>query len=721
MEETAQLVAFPMKSPFGVPEKPEFSVGLDVPLSKLKMELLKEGVSIIVLTGLGGSGKTTLATKLCWDEHVKDDVWPGSEALVEKVKFHLSDCKILVTSRFACPTFGTSSCVLKPLLHEDAMTLFRHYAFSDGNSLNTPHDDLVQKVVKNCKGLPLAIKVIGRSLRHQPYELWQKMVEELSQGHSILDSNSELLTYLQKILDVLEDNTLIKECFMDLGLFPEDQRIPVTALIDMWAELYGLDNDGIEAMTIINKLDSMNLVNVIIARTYVEIYDTHNSYWSHMQPAQAKVLIVNLRTKQYSFPESMINMSKLKVLIVTNYSFHPSELTNFELLGSLSKLKRIRLERICVHSFVKLKNLTKLSLYMCSMSHAFQNDNILISEAFPHLVDLSIDYCKDMEVLPNGVCDITPLKKLSVTNCHKLLKLPQEIGNLVNLELLRLNSCTDLEGIPDSIGGLSNLRHLDISNCISLFNLPEDFGKLFNLRNLNMTSCARCELPSSVVNLVNLKIVICDEETASSWEGFEAMLPNLLIEVPQVDVNLNWLHSVSSQIWKYDEEVSGVCCYNHFNKVPPHSSSNSIPLPLFSTLSSFLQQALCGRSLSRTSILLLFLIPNSYLFNVHSDTVSGLSWSVDEKSLKDAFSSFGDVTQGPFLVVRVVYDKDSGRSRGFGFVIFTNEDDAKCAKHAMDGKALLGRPLRINFALEKARGVPVVVPRLLDTVHPNRR
>lgn len=96
--------------------------------------------------------------------------------------------------------------------------------------------------------------------------------------------------------------------------------------------------------------------------------------------------------------------------------------------------------------------------------------------------------------------------------------------------------------------------------------------------------------------------------------------------------------------------------------------------------------------------------------------VGGLSWSVDEKSLKDAFSSFGDVTE-----VRVVYDKDSGRSRGFGFVIFSNEDDAKCAKDAMDGKALLGRPLRINFALEKARGVPVVVPRLSDIGHLNRR
>jgi len=115
-------------------------------------------------------------------------------------------------------------------------------------------------------GLPLAIKVIGRSLCNQRSELWLKMVEELSQGRSILDSNVELLTCLRKILDVLEDNLVIKGCFMDLGLFPEDQRIPVTALIDMWVELYGLDNEGIQAMTIINKLHSMNLANVLIAR-----------------------------------------------------------------------------------------------------------------------------------------------------------------------------------------------------------------------------------------------------------------------------------------------------------------------------------------------------------------------------------------------------------------------------------------------------------------------
>ncbi|CAI9090202.1 OLC1v1024928C1 [Oldenlandia corymbosa var. corymbosa] len=96
--------------------------------------------------------------------------------------------------------------------------------------------------------------------------------------------------------------------------------------------------------------------------------------------------------------------------------------------------------------------------------------------------------------------------------------------------------------------------------------------------------------------------------------------------------------------------------------------------------------------------------PNNKLF------VGGLSWSVDEKSLLDAFSSFGDVTE-----VRIMYDKTTGRSRGFGFVHFSKEDEAASAKDAMDGKAYLGRPMRVTFALDKVRGAPVVVPRVRNS------
>ena len=128
------------------------------------------------------------------------------------------------------------------------------------------------QVVTGCRGSPLALKVTGGALSGQPAEFWDEMVKTLSKGQSIIESNEDLLNHLKKSLDVLESknvtkpSTSIKDCFMYLGLFPEDRRIPVAALIDMWAELYSLDEDGIDTVRIIHELSTRNLADLLITR-----------------------------------------------------------------------------------------------------------------------------------------------------------------------------------------------------------------------------------------------------------------------------------------------------------------------------------------------------------------------------------------------------------------------------------------------------------------------
>jgi len=73
--------------------------------------------------------------------------------------------------------------------------------------------------------------------------------------------------------------------------------------------------------------------------------------------------------------------------------------------------------------------------------------------------------------------------------------------------------------------------------------------------------------------------------------------------------------------------------------------------------------------------------------------VGNLSFSVDDTALKDLFASYGEVSEA-----KVVNDKYSGRSRGFGFVTFENEEDAKKAIAEMDGKEIQGRALKVNEA-----------------------
>ncbi len=72
--------------------------------------------------------------------------------------------------------------------------------------------------------------------------------------------------------------------------------------------------------------------------------------------------------------------------------------------------------------------------------------------------------------------------------------------------------------------------------------------------------------------------------------------------------------------------------------------------------------------------------------------VGNLSWGVDDDLLKDFFQKYGDVTEA-----RVITDRETGRSRGFGFVEMPDEA-AKKAIAEGDGIELDGRPLKINEA-----------------------
>ncbi|OMO56744.1 Disease resistance protein [Corchorus capsularis] len=647
-------------------------LGFDVHLRELKPRLLKDGVSVIVVSAPGGSGKTTLVQELCQDKVVKekfkdnifyiivskapnmevilqkllqledyampkfqsevdalnqveqnfremgpnpillilDDVWPGSESLVDKLKFSLPDYKILVTSRVNFHSFDFNY-RLKPLNDDDAMKLFRHFAFKPDEKHDIPND-LVDKVMKSCKGLPLALDVVGKSLCGQPVPKWKKRVKDKSKGLPLFQPNDELFSCLQSSLDSLDDiqTAGIKDCFLDLGSFPEDHRIPATALVDMWAEQYKLDED--DAIVNLVELYKRNLVDLVVIRKDASEADGYyNEYfvmqhdllrefaidqsslepvekrkrliaelssnnfpdwwsegnkqslsagllsistdetfskfnWGNIQAPEVEVLVLNFRTKNYTLPTFMDKMHKLKVLIVTNNGLHAAELSNFVVLSSSSNLKRIRLEKVSIPSFglssFQLKNLRKMSLVMCNISQAFKNGSSKMSDVFPNLLEIDIDYCDDLKELTDGLCDLVQLMKLSITNCHKLSALPEGIGKLINLQVLRLSSCTDLKALPETIESLSQLNILDISDCFRIRKLPIQIGELHNLRKLYMRGC-NCDLPSTIRRLQNLRDVICDEETADQWDSFKSILTDLNVTVRKEDINLKWLES----------------------------------------------------------------------------------------------------------------------------------------------------------------------------------
>ncbi len=79
--------------------------------------------------------------------------------------------------------------------------------------------------------------------------------------------------------------------------------------------------------------------------------------------------------------------------------------------------------------------------------------------------------------------------------------------------------------------------------------------------------------------------------------------------------------------------------------------------------------------------------------------VGNLSYQTDNYSLTELFAQYGEVTS-----VNILTDRDTGRSRGFGFVEMADEESARNAESALNGHDLDGRQLKVNEAKPRTEG-----------------
>jgi len=78
--------------------------------------------------------------------------------------------------------------------------------------------------------------------------------------------------------------------------------------------------------------------------------------------------------------------------------------------------------------------------------------------------------------------------------------------------------------------------------------------------------------------------------------------------------------------------------------------------------------------------------------------VSNLGFHLQEEDLKKLFEAFGEVTSA-----KVISDRETGRSRGFGFVEMTSSDEANKAMTALNNKEIEGRSISVSVAREKEK------------------
>lgn len=78
--------------------------------------------------------------------------------------------------------------------------------------------------------------------------------------------------------------------------------------------------------------------------------------------------------------------------------------------------------------------------------------------------------------------------------------------------------------------------------------------------------------------------------------------------------------------------------------------------------------------------------------------VGNLSYTTNEADLNHLFQAFGEVTS-----VKIITDRDSGSSKGFGFVEMASDSEAQAAIVGTNGREVGGRQLKVNEAMDKPR------------------
>ncbi|XP_057849392.1 probable disease resistance protein At4g33300 [Cryptomeria japonica] len=196
---------------------------------------------------------------------VLDDIWQFSD--LKELLFKGERYITIVTTRdkktiqSIPPWFNKGHYPLPSLQEEHAISLFCRYAFEFGMSTipDTHNQELVKQVQEECKGLPLALQVIGSSLNGEPDRVWEATRDALARGEAADDNQiNVLLKRLETSINVLSLGE--KQCFLDLAVFPKGQIIPADVLLDIWVYVRRMRPH--EAVLLLQKFAARHLLDL---------------------------------------------------------------------------------------------------------------------------------------------------------------------------------------------------------------------------------------------------------------------------------------------------------------------------------------------------------------------------------------------------------------------------------------------------------------------------
>ncbi|XVF70469.1 hypothetical protein PTKIN_Ptkin11bG0164000 [Pterospermum kingtungense] len=365
--------------------------------------------------------------------------------------------KVVLTSRSieVCKSMDCKVVKVQPLSGKESKSLFLDHV---GRNVlqNQGLEDIINPIVEQCGGLPLAIVTIASSMKgvDELYE-WRNALNELEERiKSVKGSDIEIFERLKFSYDRLGDAN-IQSCFLYCSLYPEDCEIRSAELIENWIDEGLLDGlKTRQAMydrghSIINKLENNCLLESYID-DFVDLVKMHDVL---------RDLALYIKS---SGPQFMVKAG-----------MHMEELPG-------ENEWAVNLEKV---------SLMRNSIFGEIPPH--------MTPESPHLSTLLLQENIGLRCIPDSLFQHMPVLKVLNLSHTGIMVLPESISNLKGLNALILAYCKELTKLP-SLANLRGLRKLDLFGT-GIEKVPHGIDLLVNLTYFRLFSKNLKELPEGIL------------------------------------------------------------------------------------------------------------------------------------------------------------------------------------------------------------------------------
>jgi Leucine-rich repeat (LRR) protein len=369
-------------------------------------------------------------------------------------------------------------------------------------------------MAKECQGLPLALKVIGRAMfgKTSPELQWEPLLKKLRESRMQERTvEEELYDRLKLGYDLLsQDDWRLKDCFLYFAAFPEDCRIYFDTILWGWVgeglvPEYGGDDP---------RVDVYSLLSMLSRRSFIEVGNDGPLQWIKLHDVIRDLAFYILNNDSGTPPAKQLYLYRAG----QNLEEFPQEREAILKARRLSlrsnKLKRLP-RRFCAPELLSLLlGENPIVSLPASFLRSFRKLRVLDLSSgefrylptelgdLKNLVSLVLSYCTNLEYLPDTVRKLHVLKHLNLYSCRSLKYLPSGMVGLTSLQVFCTNYCSNLRWAEQTASGMASLCHVYPIGRASM----EDICGLDVLTDLTIFGIDRAvQLPHNICALAKLK------------------------------------------------------------------------------------------------------------------------------------------------------------------------------------------------------------------------